>query len=946
MIPVEGAFVMRAGSRSSVGPWDLGPTHRPEDGKNGDPMVGELLVGRDVPLGRLRDVIARAGAGERSLALVSGPAGIGKSSLVRAAVGDVDALGWGTSVEAVAAPGYWPWSRALEGVAAAVGTETAVAAAADDASLLALIGRTFGPAVPSEGSERDRLLLMDAVSRWLVRVAAERGPVVVVLDDLQWADESSLALLEFVARDPAAAAVAIIGCYRTEEIATQARRRLSTLAMAATTIELEGLDREAVEVFVTGIAGRLSPIEHEVVFRRAGGHPVFTRELALLARKGGAGHSLPLPLAVRDAIEHRLAGLPAGTRGVLEFAALVGNLIEVDLVAAAAAVAPAAVSDAVDGARSAGIVTVDGDRTRFAHDLYRETIADAIAVDQRAAMHQRIGVALDERAGRGVLVHPADLAHHFTAAIRVGEARRAARWAVAAAASDVESLAFNEAAGHLRRWRESLAFSPLPVDPSDHATVLLTEADALARAGMIDEARDRLRTAHALAAQASLASLRGEVALAVADLGARASSRRDEVLRGLEAALATVAGIDADLEARLTARLARELQHSVAAERDDAGPLSERALALGRSGAAPGTLLTCLLARHDVLWVPGAPTERIDLAREIVSVAARAGDHERMAQGNLLLANALLESGSAAFEPALDETLQMLDELGQPRHRYIAATRRAALLLLRGDLDAADVAIEAAAALGTSIREPDAENVRMSQLLESTRARAVPEELLRFSEAAAAHWTGAPTHAHAIAAGFCARAGDLLTARRHAAIVADLGSSSADRSYFWSVGVRELAVAAIALDDRPLCERLLDDLAPIAGTCGVNGAVVAFAGSHGHVAGLLARHLGRPDADGLLADAAAVYERLGANAFLAELRAPTQEPGRRLFPELTAREEEVLVLIAKGRSNDEIVAALVVSPATVRNHITRIFQKLHVRNRAQAIVRAREAGIS
>ena len=614
---------MRAGSRSSVGPWDLGPTHRPEDGKNGDPMVGELLVGRDVPLGRLRDVIARAGAGERSLALVSGPAGIGKSSLVRAAVGDVDVLGWGTSVEAVAAPGYWPWSRALEGVAAAVGTETAVAAAADDASLLALIGRTFGPAVPSEGSERDRLLLMDAVSRWLVRVAAERGPVVVVLDDLQWADESSLALLEFVARDPAAAAVAIIGCYRTEEIATQARRRLSTLAMAATTIELEGLDREAVEVFVTGIAGRLSPIEHEVVFRRAGGHPVFTRELALLARKGGAGHSLPLPLAVRDAIEHRLAGLPgrntrgAGARGARRqphrgrprgrrrrccacCCRRRGRWRQIG-------------GDRHRGWRSSPVRSRPVPRDHRGRDRCRSTGGDAPADRRRPRRARR----------SGCLVHPADLAHHFTAAIRVGEAGRAARWAVAAAASDVESLAFNEAAGHLRRWRESLAFSPLPVDPSDHATVLLTEADALARAGMIDEARDRLRTAHALAAQASLASLQGEVALAVADLGARASSRRDEVLRGLEAALATVAGIDADLEARLTARLARELQHSVAAERDDAGPLSERALALGRSGAAPGTLLTCLLARHDVLWVPGAPTERIDLAREIVSVAAR-----------------------------------------------------------------------------------------------------------------------------------------------------------------------------------------------------------------------------------------------------------------------------------------------------------------------------------
>ena len=125
----------------------------------------------------------------------------------------------------------------------------------------------------------------------------------------------------------------------------------------------------------------------------------------------------------------------------------------------------------------------------------------------------------------------------------------------------------------------------------------------------------------------------------------------------------------------------------------------------------------------------------------------------------------------------------------------------------------------------------------MSQRWSSSAPGPFADELLQFAAAATEHWTGAPTISHAIAAGFCARADDLPGAHRHAAVVADLGSSATDRSYFWSVGVRELAVAAIALDDRPLCEALLTDLAPIATTCGVNGAVVAFAGSHGHIAG-------------------------------------------------------------------------------------------------------------
>ncbi|HVE95261.1 MAG TPA: AAA family ATPase, partial [Acidimicrobiales bacterium] len=799
---------------------------------------GELL-GRDAQHGRLRELLARAASGVRSVALVSGPAGIGKSSLVRAAIGDVELLGWGTSAEAVAAPGYWPWSRALDAIATAIGPVAVAATAGDDAPLLALIGRRFGPAAPSEGSERDRLLLMDAVSRWLVRLAAERGPVVIVLDDLQWADESSLALLEFVTRDPAPAGLALIGCYRHDELTPVARRRLSQLAMSASSIELGGLDRAAVEVLAEQTAGSLSAVQVDELFRRAGGHPVFTRELALLTQDGAGAHLLPA--AVRDAIEYRLVRLQDGTREVLEVAALATTPLAVDVIADAGSLSPTRVVDALAEGRSVGIASMDPDgRVQFAHDLYRETIAASIPADRRVALHRQLGVTLADRAASGIAVHPADLAHHFTAAVVVGEATQAARWALAAAATDVESLAFGEAAAHLRRWREAVAASRVTTDPRQHTSVLLAEADALARAGSVEEARARLRTAQVLTSPPDLVDLRAEVALAFADLGARASTRRDDVLQGLADALAAVEGVDADLEARLTARLARELQHSVAADRPRAVPLSERAIALGRAGGSPGTLVTCLLARHDVLWIPGAPTERIDVAREMVAVAGRSGDEERLAQGNLLLANALLESGSAAFEPALAECLRALDRLGQPRHRYTAATRRAAILLLRGDLEAADAAIQDAAELGASMREPDADNVRMSQRLELVGARATPHDLLEFAEAAANHWTGAPIHAHAIAAGFCARAGDLPAARHHATIVADLGSWRADPYYFWSVGVRELAIAAIALDDRATCEALLADLAPIATTCGVNGAVVAFAGSHGHIAGLLA----------------------------------------------------------------------------------------------------------
>jgi hypothetical protein len=350
-----------------------------------------------------------------------------------------------------------------------------------------------------------------------------------------------------------------------------------------------------------------------------------------------------------------------------------------------------------------------------------------------------------------------------------------------------------------------------------------------------------------------------------------------------------------------------------------------RALELGRRTRDPVTLLSCLIARHDVLWTPGTGDQRVGIAREIVAVARAAGDEERHAEGLLLLANALLEQGSPAFEAALESYLAILDGSSQPHDRYMAETRRACVALLRGHLDEAERRIEGAAALGERIREPDTSNVRMSQRLELVRARGEPDELQRFAAQAVDHWTGAPVHAHAVAAGFCARAGALDDARRHVAAVLDLGTWRADRSYLWSMFVRELAYAAIALDDRDLCRQIFEDLRPLVSSCGVNGAVVAFAGSHAHAAGLLATSLDDPHAPQLLDQAAATYRRLGAAGWLAQVhRDRAADTDSAALPGASMRRRgavwhvafagrEVTVPHVKGLSD---IARLVAAPGT------------------------------
>ena len=841
---------------------------------NTDVGIGGLqqLVGRDEPLGRVGVALDRAAAGLRKVVLVVGESGIGKTELVRAATRDRPLVGRGTCVDDTAAPGFWPWSQAIEDLARLVGIDQARRFAGDDGPLLATIAPVFGAPRPGEASARDRLLLLEAVGRWLEALTAV-APVIVALDDMHWADDSTLGLVDFVARSPRPAAVCLVGCYRPDELGGAARTYFPRLVSQAEHVPLGGLDRTAVEALVTAVAGPTPPATVDDIYRRGGGHPVFTRELALVFAHG---ETTTVPAAVRDAIERRVRRLPETTQQALQVAALAGNDLQPAVIAAAIDRPPSDVEAAWAPAINAGILVTSGEsHRRFAHDLYRETLSASVDPGLRPALHHAIGAALENRLAGGGDVNLAELARHFAAALPLVDPGRAARWALAAASAERESLAFMEAAGHLRRWRNAVADAGVTADDGLRIDVLLAEADALARAGSAADARRLLRLARDIALACGSSERLALVALAVAQLGAKAFVRRDDVIRELETALTAIAGENAVLEARLTATLARQLQHSVADQRPRARPLSERALELGREAGDDETLLACLLARHDVLWndvlwTPGEGAARVAIAREIVAVAEHLRNDELRAESLLLLANALLQQGSAAYLPTLESCLEQLDHLGHPRHCYLAETRRAALALMQGDLDEGAARIEAARLLGERIREPDTGNVWMSQRLELIRARCVPDELAAFASDAVAHWTGAPVHAHAVAAGFLARAGDLDKARHHVATVADLGSWRADRSYMASVFVRELSVAAIALGDHPLCVQLHDDLFPFVDICGVNGTVVAFAGSPAQTVGLLANAIGR-DGMSLLRQARDTYQRLGATGWLADV---------------------------------------------------------------------------
>jgi tetratricopeptide (TPR) repeat protein len=840
-----------------------------------------VFVGRERALARLLAAVDDAAQGRARLVLVAGEAGIGKTTLVGESAGRAGLrVGWGTCVDADRAPAFWPWTAALRDLLAVAGPAEAAALAGPDVADLARLLPELVPAQPvPAGTEGDpeaaRLRLFDAVARFLERLA-RRAPSLIVLDDLQWADESTMALLRFVARPYRPVPLVVVGAYRHDELDPVAARTLGELAAHAEPLQLRGLEPGEVHELV---ADAIGPAAAErwagEVHRRSGGHPFLARQLAEAlgdpARSAGT-----LPAGVVDLVTRRVERLSAPCRQLVEAAAVAGNELLPDVLGAVGGIDAAAVAALLDEGVRAGVLVRDPDgvRTRLAHDLFRETIAGRLAVVDRLALHQRLADALEQRHLRGAAVAPADLARHTAAAVPLGGAERAVRWARAAAQAERTRLAFGEAAAQLARARRAVEDSGEPGAGAWLVDLLVEEADARARRGDPAAARELLADAGARARAVGDAERLGRVALGVQRLGARFAMPRDDVVAVLDAARAALDGTGTALEAQLTASLARELHHSVPAQRPRARPLSERAIALARRLDDPETLAACLLARHDVLWTPGRTAERIEVAREIVAVAERGGDAERHAEGLLLTATALLEEGSPAFRTALADYLHATERFHQPRHDYLALTRRAALALIDGCLDDAGRLIDEAAALGERIGEPDTGNVRMSQRLGLVRARGEPEQLRATATAAIRHWVGVPSHAHAVAAGYSALAGgpdDLDAARRALDTVVALDSWREDRSYLWPVFVGTMVTAAARLDDRALAAELLAELEPVAASCGVNGALVGFMGSNAHWAGVAAAAVGRTDdAREWLAQALAVHRRLGARTWEAE----------------------------------------------------------------------------
>jgi DNA-binding SARP family transcriptional activator len=566
------------------------------------------MVGRDEALAELVHALDQAEAGVPALAALVGEPGIGKSrlaaELATVAVERGATVLLGRCSQDDGAPPLWPWQQVL---------------------------RLLGRELPDDRHDEDgggRFRTWEAIAREVIEASAQRT-ILVVLDDLHWADVASLRVLRLLGETMQSSRLLVLGTWRSHpEPADALLDAVETFARRhAVRLDLQGLSADDASRVVEAVSEAIpSPDEAAALRQRTEGNPFFLVEYARLAREGGDLSALVAeahpPAAVHDVLARRLQRLPDDSVSALRWAALVGRQFDLATLAAVSGLDEDTLLDRLDPPLEAGLVREDGiDRYLFGHALVRDTIYAAIPAARRARAHARVAEALQGTPGRET-----ELARHWQAA---GPAYASRAWlaAVGAAAVARRLHAYEESADLLRSALESL-----PLDPDstlrERYDVLTDLADA-ARwsgdwAGLVDVAEELISVARELDDVELLAAAGTTTAVGALWQSGPHGTVNEVVVGALRECLSRLPEKDGAVRCRVMLSLALEIYYGSTFEERRA--LVDEGLAMARRLGDEGLLLDGCQLAFTALWRPSTAPERRDLVTEGMTLAHRLGN--------------------------------------------------------------------------------------------------------------------------------------------------------------------------------------------------------------------------------------------------------------------------------------------------------------------------------
>lgn len=878
-------------------------------------VMTPALFGRDHPVGVLRSEIVRATDSHGGLVLVTGEAGIGKSTLVTDAAHEARRRGalvvGGSCWDSDTTPGYWPWVQVLRGLRrSATAAEWAAAQEASDGRLAVLLGdparvvtggsdgpgpstlsapgaaaggpdsgaaqggepgTATGTSPPGDGSPGhgspgggfpgggapegpEAFGLFDAVTTALVTVSQSR-PLVVVLDDLHSSDPASLRLLEFAAQHAWFERLLLIGTYRDVEVEAPGHPLqqliLPLVSRAASTLTLTGLGRDEVGALMTVTTGREPAPQLVDEVHRRTGGNPFFVEQTARLWHSGAPVST-IPPGVREAVRQRLALLPEPVVSLLTSAALLGREFRRQVLAVVHGAPVPHVERLLESAVVARVVVPrPSGQYAFAHDLLRETLYASLDEAEAREAHAAAVRALDAHGGIGDAVGPGELARHAHLAGGALERDRRIDLLLAAARDASGRLAEEEAVGHYRRAL-AVASGEDP-DLRRAALIGLDLAGQLRHAGEGAEAQRLLDGAVARTRELDDPELLARVAITLYRDGSMGGGHDASTRDLLLGAHRGLTGKEGQ-ENLSDDRLAQELAIHI--------------MALARGGSDDEALAFSLWARHDSVWGLGSAVERIELTDEMTVIGRRTRHQDMELHATSMRWVALLELGDPAFVDQFRTFVRLAEQTELPRFALGIAVDTSLIASLQGRF------AEATTALRDEALDPEnndhaafgfmGHHLRWAlHLLQGHFAEA--EEVLGRLPASGYPYPGLLESVTAV------EQGDATPALR---LIAE--QTDRDGPYpraFMPLWLRLLAQTAAVTGDRRLIARAEDELTPYTGQwivslygCDIGGPVDLWLG-------LLAA--ARDDQDAAVAaltEAAASSDRLGARPWAVRAR--------------------------------------------------------------------------
>ncbi len=973
-------------------------------------VTSARFVGRGAELSELEAALRDAGQGRPGVVVVAGESGVGKSRLVaelsavarreggRVLCGDCVQVGEGELPYAPLVGALRPLAREEDPVLERLPT----AVRAELARLLPALGGSEAIAPPGAGAGQGRLF--EALLTLLDELACADAPLVLVIEDVHWADPSTRAFLSFLARSLDSERILALVTYRSDELHRRhpLRPLLADLERdpRVRRVELAPLTRDELAAVLADVL--VPPPAPELVDRlhaRSGGNPLWLEEL-LAAGLDGRG---TLPSTLRDALMVRVERLDEDAQDVLRALAVAGRM-DHELLGEVSGLGGRVLSSALRAATTAHLVTAVGEEHTFRHALLREVVEDDLLPGERAILHLAIARALERRAGGAQLA--AGIAHHYTAG---GDRSAALAAGVRAAAAAEQAQAFGEAAALLERALE--LFDQVPeagtVAGVDRVELLAQAAEDHRREG--DRGRgevllraaleqvdpdDEPRRVAGLLEQLTRAHWglgRGKLALETAQRGV-------ELLDPAEPSCERAALLSWMTKARMLQGRYRDtlaLADDALAAADAAGHEDARALTLDAVGVARilvgdlegGTAAlreAIAIARRrrrpqdagpaytnlaDALHLAGRSHEALAVAREGL---AAVGDARTGPQSWLELTE-----GEILFD--LGDWAGATATLPPPGRRFAGndllhvALRRAELALGRGRHDETRALLERAEEVAVTSTQPQFLAPLGAMLAELRRrggdldgARAAAGEALDRIEFCT---DDVMRVARLSAAGVAVEADRAQRAR-------DLGDAEEERSACGWAEALAARVDAAAQEGGAVEEAwrrtAAAELARARGAADPRLWAAAAAGwqavTRPYGAGLARLReaeawlaLGdRPPAEAAARAALATGRALGAAWLVGEIEglaararltldAPdaTEAPAAPDDPfGLTPREHQVLLLLADGATNRRIGDELYMAEKTASVHVSRILAKLGVRTRLEAAAVAHRLGLS